>query len=191
MVFLRSKLFTFCAATATVLAVPTTTATPPIVTLDEGTFIGTSNGGVNTFLGIPFAQPPSVVDVISLSAWTDPPDRPFPTELVTCASVCPRRLPPTTPGHTTQLRSVFPAPNKQLSWQFRVGCLNRRSRPLHSRRRKSQLQTVKIVRRPLGRFNSKRRAFLMITIGLTLNVIVPALARPGSMLPVVVVCTHG
>jgi carboxylesterase type B len=58
MAFLRAKLFALCAATATVLAAPTTYATPPIVTLDEGTFIGTSNDSVNTFLGIPFAQPP-------------------------------------------------------------------------------------------------------------------------------------
>jgi acetylcholinesterase len=60
MTFLRAKLFTLCTATAIVLAAPspTTYATPPIVTLDKGTFIGTSNNGVNTFLGIPFAQPP-------------------------------------------------------------------------------------------------------------------------------------
>jgi acetylcholinesterase len=58
MTFLRAKLFTLCAATATALAAPTTYATPPVVTLDEGTFIGTSNEGVNAFLGIPFAQPP-------------------------------------------------------------------------------------------------------------------------------------
>jgi hypothetical protein len=67
MTFLRAKLFTLCTATAIVLAAPspTTYATPPIVTLDKGTFIGTSNNGVNAFLGIPFAQPPSVVDVRS------------------------------------------------------------------------------------------------------------------------------
>jgi hypothetical protein len=62
MAFLWAKLFALCAATATVFAAPspTTYATPPIVTLDKGTFIGTSNDGVNAFLGIPFAQPPSV-----------------------------------------------------------------------------------------------------------------------------------
>ena len=155
MSFLRAKLFAVCAATATVLAAPTAYATPPIVTLDQGTFIGTSNNSVNTFLGIPFAQPPSVVDVISaLSAWTDPPDRPFLTELATCASVCPRRLPPTPSGHTTQLRSVFPAPNKQLRWRSRVGYLKRRSRPLRLRRQ-PQLQTVKIVRKPSRKFSAK------------------------------------
>jgi acetylcholinesterase len=60
MAFLWAKLFALCAATATVFAAPspTTYATPPIVTLDKGTFIGTSNDGVNAFLGIPFAQPP-------------------------------------------------------------------------------------------------------------------------------------
>ncbi|KAN0141650.1 Alpha/Beta hydrolase fold [Lactarius tabidus] len=64
MAFLRAKLVALCAATATVLAVSTPYATPPIVTLGEGTFIGTSNDGVNMFLGIPFAQPPSVFDVV-------------------------------------------------------------------------------------------------------------------------------
>ena len=65
MAFLRVTLVAVCAATTTVLAAPTTYTTPPIVTLDKGTFIGTSNGSVNSFLGIPFAQPPLVVDVIS------------------------------------------------------------------------------------------------------------------------------
>jgi carboxylesterase type B len=58
MAFLQAKLFALCAATASVLAARATYSTPTIVTLDEGTFIGTSNDGVNTFLGIPFAQPP-------------------------------------------------------------------------------------------------------------------------------------
>ncbi|KAH9053688.1 Alpha/Beta hydrolase protein [Lactarius vividus] len=58
MVFLRALLIATCAATATVSASPTTHATPPIVTLDRGKFIGTAAGGVNKFLGIPFAKPP-------------------------------------------------------------------------------------------------------------------------------------
>ena len=30
----------------------------PTVTLDNGTFMGTTSGSVSQFLGIPFAQPP-------------------------------------------------------------------------------------------------------------------------------------
>ncbi|KAF8260204.1 carotenoid ester lipase precursor [Lactarius quietus] len=58
MAFLRASLVALCAATATVFAAPTTYATPPTVTLDQGTFIGASADGVHRFLGIPFAQPP-------------------------------------------------------------------------------------------------------------------------------------
>ena len=63
MTFLRAAVIAICAATATVSAAPTTYTTPPIVTLDEGTFVGTFANGVNEFLGIPFAQPPSVIDL--------------------------------------------------------------------------------------------------------------------------------
>ncbi len=62
MAFLRASIVVICAATATVLAAPTIYATP-IVTLDKGEFIGTTADGVNNFLGIPFAKPPSVVAV--------------------------------------------------------------------------------------------------------------------------------
>ncbi|KAH8999622.1 carotenoid ester lipase precursor [Lactarius hatsudake] len=58
MVFFRALLIAICAATTTVSASPTTYATPPIVTLDIGKFIGTAASGVNKFLGIPFAKPP-------------------------------------------------------------------------------------------------------------------------------------
>jgi acetylcholinesterase len=58
MPFLRASLVFICAATATVLAAPTIYATPPVVTLDNGTFTGTYANGVNKFLGIPFAKPP-------------------------------------------------------------------------------------------------------------------------------------
>ncbi|KAF8272605.1 carotenoid ester lipase precursor [Lactarius quietus] len=51
-------LVTICTATATVFAVSTIRATNPMVTLDEGQFIGTTANGVDMFLGIPFAQPP-------------------------------------------------------------------------------------------------------------------------------------
>ena len=184
--FLWAKLVALGFATATVLADPTSYDSPPTVTLDNGTFIGRSNDGVNMFLGIPFAQSPLVVDIgYALSAWTDPHNRPFPTELATCASVCPSRLPPTPPGQTTQLRLVFPASNNQRHWQFRMGYLKRQLRPL-SLRRQPHLRTVKIVRTQSWRL----LAILTINIGLTLSVIVPADARPGSSLPVVVVCTR-
>ncbi|KAI9454051.1 carotenoid ester lipase precursor [Lactarius psammicola] len=59
MAFLRALLVIICATTAIVLATPTVhAATCPIVTLDKGTFIGTTVDGVKKFLGIPFAQPP-------------------------------------------------------------------------------------------------------------------------------------
>ena len=63
MTFLRASLVFICIATATVLA-----AHPagPIVTLDKGTFIGATASGVNKFLGIPFAQPPCVVQLSAL-----------------------------------------------------------------------------------------------------------------------------
>ena len=62
MVSLRVLLVAVWIATATVLASPSTPTTYPVVTLDKGTFIGTTANGTNKFLGIPFAHPPSVVD---------------------------------------------------------------------------------------------------------------------------------
>ena len=62
MVFLRALLVAVWIATATVSASPSTHTTYPIVTLDNGTFVGTTANGTNKFLGIPFAHPPSVVD---------------------------------------------------------------------------------------------------------------------------------
>jgi carboxylesterase type B len=61
MVLLRALLVAFWVAIATVLASPSINATYPIVTLDRGTFIGTTVNGTSKFLGIPFAQPPSVL----------------------------------------------------------------------------------------------------------------------------------
>ncbi|KAH9060193.1 carotenoid ester lipase precursor [Lactarius vividus] len=58
MAFLLASLLIICATTATVLPPPTIHATCPVVTLDGGTFIGTTTGDVNKFLGIPFAKPP-------------------------------------------------------------------------------------------------------------------------------------
>jgi hypothetical protein len=65
MVFLRVtlSLVAICAAAAPVLA--TKRYTRPVVTLDQGDFIGKTANGTNQFLGIPFAQPPSVIDSAS------------------------------------------------------------------------------------------------------------------------------
>ncbi|KAI0763529.1 carotenoid ester lipase precursor [Trametes elegans] len=41
-----------------VLAAPSVPRSPPTVQLDQGTFVGTSDGSTNKFLGIPFAKPP-------------------------------------------------------------------------------------------------------------------------------------
>ena len=65
MVVLRALLILVCVATATVFASPSTDSTCPVVTLDKGTFIGTTANGTNSFLGIPFARPPSVLDFVS------------------------------------------------------------------------------------------------------------------------------
>ena len=61
MVSARVLFLSIWVATTTVCAVPAKHATHPIVTLDEGTFIGKTANGTNMFLGIPFAQPPYVV----------------------------------------------------------------------------------------------------------------------------------
>jgi hypothetical protein len=66
MVSPRVLLVVICAATFTVFAVPSNHATYPIVTLDKGTFMGKTANGTNMFLGIPFAQPPYVVDFVSV-----------------------------------------------------------------------------------------------------------------------------
>ena len=44
-----------------VVAVPTAKRAAPSIQLDGGTFVGTSDGIVDRFLGIPFAKPPYVV----------------------------------------------------------------------------------------------------------------------------------
>ncbi|KAI0298097.1 carotenoid ester lipase precursor [Multifurca ochricompacta] len=56
--WLQASLIIICTAITTVLAAPAMPATNPTVTLDNGTFTGTTSNGVNKFLGIPFAQPP-------------------------------------------------------------------------------------------------------------------------------------
>ena len=69
MAFFRGFLVTVCAATATVLATPTIRTPNPAITLDRGTFIGIAANGVNEFRGIPFAQPPFVVQFLVLLYW--------------------------------------------------------------------------------------------------------------------------
>jgi hypothetical protein len=58
------SLLAFCAAASTVLATSPlpTSSNGPTVTLDQGTFLGTTANGTNQFRGIPFAKQPSVVD---------------------------------------------------------------------------------------------------------------------------------
>ena len=47
-------------------------AQSPTVKLDNGTFLGTSSGDVSKFLGIPFAQPPWVMnDSLCKHLWQD------------------------------------------------------------------------------------------------------------------------
>ena len=65
MSFFRVLLVALYASAATDLATsPPVPPTTPIVTLDQGKFIGTTVGSVNKYLGIPYAQPPSVVDFV-------------------------------------------------------------------------------------------------------------------------------
>jgi hypothetical protein len=87
------------------------------------------------------------------------------------------------------LRLVFRAPNKRIIWRFREGCPTRRFSTLSLVEVKAHFQLAKIVRRPLGLLHRTRREILMMGVGLTVNVITPANATPGSKLPVVVVCT--
>ena len=61
MAFLRALHVAVWVATVTVFASASSNTTYPTVTLDDGTFIGTTANGTNQFLGIPFAQPPSVI----------------------------------------------------------------------------------------------------------------------------------
>ena len=111
MVFLRELLVVVWVATATVLASPSTHTTCPIVTLDRGTFFGTTANGTNRFLGIPFAHPPSVLD-FDLAHRPPLLTRQL-SGLAICVSVGPSRLAPTL-ANTMLLRSAFRAPSRQL-----------------------------------------------------------------------------
>lgn len=48
------------------LAVPMAKRASPSVQLDDGTFVGTSDGVVDRFLGIPFAKPPYVLPSLGI-----------------------------------------------------------------------------------------------------------------------------
>ena len=63
MVLLQGFLVAVLVTTATVLASPLTYTPSPIIMLDDGTFVGKTANGTNVFLGIPFAHPPSVLDL--------------------------------------------------------------------------------------------------------------------------------
>ncbi|KAH9970733.1 carotenoid ester lipase precursor [Lactifluus volemus] len=56
MASLKSSFLTLCAVMPMVLA--NLEVASPTVTLDSGSFTGTTSNGINNFLGIPFAQPP-------------------------------------------------------------------------------------------------------------------------------------
>ncbi|KAH9970734.1 carotenoid ester lipase precursor [Lactifluus volemus] len=58
MATLKSLFLTLCALMPMVIANLEVRVSSPIVTLDSGSFIGTTSNGINNFLGIPFAQPP-------------------------------------------------------------------------------------------------------------------------------------
>ena len=63
MQFRLSALLAVSVVTGAALASPVVRgpASSPTVRLDNGTFVGTSDGTVNSFLGIPFAKPPYVL----------------------------------------------------------------------------------------------------------------------------------
>ena len=63
MVLLQGFLVAVLVTTATILASPLTYTLSPIIMLDDGTFVGKTVNGTNMFLGIPFAHPPSVLDL--------------------------------------------------------------------------------------------------------------------------------
>ena len=52
------------------LAAPPSTQGLPTVKLDQGTFLGAVDGLTHKFLGIPYAKPPYVMNVYSLSQAT-------------------------------------------------------------------------------------------------------------------------
>jgi acetylcholinesterase len=60
-----SLLVVFALHASGVLAAPAARASAPTVKLDNGTFVGTTTGNVNKWLGIPFAQPPYVWHFLS------------------------------------------------------------------------------------------------------------------------------
>jgi hypothetical protein len=111
MILLRALLVPVWVATTAVFASPLTDSTCPVVKLDKGTFIGTTANGTNSFLGIPFAHPPSVLYFWfrSPSSLTDPQN----LELEIYVSVGLSRLAHTL-ANTMLPRSVFRAPSKRV-----------------------------------------------------------------------------
>jgi hypothetical protein len=63
---MQVSLVGLCAVISILLATPVNGG-GPTVQLDNGTFIGTASNGTNQFLGIPYAQPPSVMSLLALS----------------------------------------------------------------------------------------------------------------------------
>lgn len=61
--FVRS-LYLFPLLAGLALAAPLEERAPPTIQLDQGTFVGTTDGTTTKFLGIPFAKAPSVFAVV-------------------------------------------------------------------------------------------------------------------------------
>lgn len=57
-------LYLLSAVTCVLAIPPNPNADTPSVTTDQGTFIGTTSLGVDTFKAIPFAQPPLGVQLV-------------------------------------------------------------------------------------------------------------------------------
>ena len=143
MVFLGAFLVSIWVATTTVLASPLTDSTCPVVTLDKGTFIGTTANGTNRFLGIPFAHPPSVLDYRfgSPPSLTDPPNwqsrkSAFPSARATwpirwlAQCYCVRSfVPPASEHYTSRSVRLTPGDARRLidyAWDRSYSCRRRR-----------------------------------------------------------------
>jgi acetylcholinesterase len=160
----------------------------PTVTLDGGTFIGTTANGTNRFLGIPFAHPPSVLYFGSA---------PHPLWLTLQSD------------RVGDLRFRLPKPlgpyaGKHNATVFGLSCPQQSNLPLNLKGfPQSTLDTLSSVfgtgvtvvdgedcedSEAIGRLPTIWRTILTTVVGLKLNVVAPSNVTPGSKIPVVVVC---